>query len=278
MNQWLYQLNQLEPWRIMRQDLNHLYLRPHPALKEVVAHYTITFPQGEIPLEARKEGKMLTLLPDISGCFVFAMGSKGRFWGPTTKAVQVPVDFNEAPIRFFVEFLPGGASCVTGFAMGQLADEIWEERHNAPFAFEQLQSFLEADLPLPLLLQKTDTLLLSQLARHNKADRKMLMAMLKHSENMRVSQMADAVGYSQRHLQRLFLENFGVGVKACARVVRINNTLARITPQSSLAELAQQSGYYDQAHFNHDFKQICGVTPTEYLQRMSEFYKEEYKF
>ncbi len=278
MNQWLQQLHQLEPWRIMRHDINHIYIRPCRPLQQVVAHYTVTFPQAGAFLPLSGQGEMLTLLPDISGCFVFGVGGQGRFWGPTTKAVQVPIDFNEVPMRFFVEFLPGGASCVTGAAVQELADEILDGENGAPYLFRQIQHFIDAGLPLPELLQKTEEALLAGLAQHCKPERAQLLELIKEQSNMQAAEMADKVGYSQRHLQRLFLENFGIGMKACARVIRINNTVAQLTPETRLLDLAQHSGYYDQAHFNHDFKQICGVTPKIYLERMSNFYKEEYKF
>ena len=46
----------------------------------------------------------------------------------------------------------------------------------------------------------------------------------------------------------------------------------------SLSYLAQALGYYDQAHFNHDFKSVCGVSPTVYQQKLSDFYRETHKF
>ena len=41
--------------------------------------------------------------------------------------------------------------------------------------------------------------------------------------------------------------------------------------------LAQDLEYYDQAHFIHDFKDICGLAPSLYLKNKSDFYNEEFK-
>ena len=65
------------------------------------------------------------------------------------------------------------------------------------------------------------------------------------------------------------------------RLQRINRALSVLeNPADSffLIALAQSLGYYDQSHFIHDFKSVCGITPTGYLQNMSDFYKETYKF
>jgi AraC-like DNA-binding protein len=35
------------------------------------------------------------------------------------------------------------------------------------------------------------------------------------------------------------------------------------------SEVALESGYYDQAHFIHDFKCFSGFTPNEYMKRKS---------
>ena len=57
-----------------------------------------------------------------------------------------------------------------------------------------------------------------------------------------------------------------------------NHALAGMGQAPSLSYLAQTLGYYDQAHFNHDFKSVCGVSPTIYQQKLSDFYKETHKF
>ena len=41
------------------------------------------------------------------------------------------------------------------------------------------------------------------------------------------------------------------------------------------ANVSQQAGYFDQAHFDKDFKAITGVSPQIYMKTMSDFYYDE---
>ena len=39
-------------------------------------------------------------------------------------------------------------------------------------------------------------------------------------------------------------------------------------PETDLTQLAYQCGYFDQAHFNKEFKAFAGMTPSEYVHQM----------
>ena len=55
------------------------------------------------------------------------------------------------------------------------------------------------------------------------------------------------------------------------RIYRFNRMLAQLQrPQrASLAELADACGYYDQAHFNRDFRDFAGMAPGAYLASLT---------
>jgi AraC-like DNA-binding protein len=79
-----------------------------------------------------------------------------------------------------------------------------------------------------------------------------------------VGALAQELGRSRRHLAATFREQIGMPPKALARLLRFERAVDRLRGGADLAELALDCGYYDQAHFNRDFRQFAGCTPTEY--------------
>ena len=57
----------------------------------------------------------------------------------------------------------------------------------------------------------------------------------------------------------------GLAPKPLSRLLRFERALDRLRAGAELADVALDSGYYDQGHLNRDFKQFTGRTPTEYL-------------
>lgn len=85
---------------------------------------------------------------------------------------------------------------------------------------------------------------------------------------VRVEDVAVRCAVSTRTLQRLFERYVGVGPKWVIRRYRLHEATDRLAAgtATSLAALALELGYFDQAHFAKDFAALVGVTPAEYAK------------
>jgi len=87
-----------------------------------------------------------------------------------------------------------------------------------------------------------------------------------------VGGVVDRVGLSQRRFIELFRDQVGLAPKAFCRVRRFQRVLESVHRRASVdwAQVALAGGYYDQAHFIHDFQEFSGMTPAAYLARATE--------
>ena len=72
---------------------------------------------------------------------------------------------------------------------------------------------------------------------------------------------------SQRWFTERFRAEVGMTPKLFARVQRFQRVVQTIHPlaQVDWADVASACGYFDQAHFIHDFRAFSGFTPAAYL-------------
>ena len=84
-----------------------------------------------------------------------------------------------------------------------------------------------------------------------------------------LSDLCQDLAISEKQLQRKFLPAVGIPPKAFSRVSRFLDICKRMSEfrDKTLAELAHHCGYFDQAHFNREFKQFSGFTPKEFFRR-----------
>jgi AraC-like DNA-binding protein len=66
-------------------------------------------------------------------------------------------------------------------------------------------------------------------------------------------------------MQRLFANEVGVGAKQFTKIVRVQQVvrLRQLDSQITWARAALHAGYYDQSHFNKDFRAVVGCAPSE---------------
>jgi AraC-like DNA-binding protein len=83
-----------------------------------------------------------------------------------------------------------------------------------------------------------------------------------------VSEVVGRIGISSRRFVELFRNEVGLSPKVFCRIRRFNEVLRRIEPLADVdwTDAALSCGYFDQAHFNHDFRAFAGMSPSAYLR------------
>jgi AraC-like DNA-binding protein len=83
----------------------------------------------------------------------------------------------------------------------------------------------------------------------------------------RVNELAAEIGVSCRHLTRQFERAVGLSPKEFGRVSRFLHALQVMSAGKtrSLTDVALDCGFFDQAHFNHEFRELAGMSPGELL-------------
>ncbi|MFI6400390.1 helix-turn-helix domain-containing protein [Rhodococcus coprophilus] len=87
---------------------------------------------------------------------------------------------------------------------------------------------------------------------------------------LRVEQVRNEFGLSERALQRLVHRRIGLTPKWLIQRRRLQEAAGRLREKpASLSEVAAVLGYADQPHFVRDFKNVVGMTPGAFADRYS---------
>jgi AraC-like DNA-binding protein len=97
---------------------------------------------------------------------------------------------------------------------------------------------------------------------------------------LRVTRLADLVGYSRRYFGQQFKNQTGISPKSAARLLRFEHACNLIAHRGmSLVEVAMACGYFDQAHLTRDWYALAGCSPRAWAIREVRFlqdYESEY--
>jgi transcriptional regulator GlxA family with amidase domain len=77
----------------------------------------------------------------------------------------------------------------------------------------------------------------------------------------RISDLAHHIGLSQSALERRFRRTIGLPPKKVAAIVRLRAAIGSLSKHRDLAALAQEAGYFDQAHLSNEIRRATGVSP-----------------
>lgn len=245
---------------------------PHVGLRKYILFYNIAFPDSDIFTE------QYTLMPNACGTLSLAFDGNAilaELWGASVTPTLLGAEPNRYRVLMLIQLSPFGLYQITRQSQAQFADKRILLKDADCELFYSLQHAFTSARSVTDLVAACDKILYKRMERQIVSDALLLATQTienKHGQ-IQVKEVARLSGYSERHLNRLFLIQIGTNIKNYARLVRFNYVLKNMeTSPCFLAALSQQAGYFDQAHFDKDFKSISGVTPQIYLEKMSDFY------
>lgn len=147
---------------------------------------------------------------------------------------------------------------------GQLVDIGDVLRGDAPAVSESMA----AALSTPQRVATISAYLKAKLAMRFQEDRIVIGAIKKisgHQGMVNIAALAAETGLSQKQFDRRFKAYTGFNPKLYSRIHRFESALWHRRQYATLTDLAYAHGYYDQAHFIHDFKSFSGFNPNQFF-------------
>jgi AraC-like DNA-binding protein len=175
-----------------------------------------------------------------------------------------------------VHFKPGGGTSLFALPAGELHNqqislaEIWHSRatelRDSPK--ERLRQRLLAASTWAdrfLVLEKFLLMVMQPPDRSNAVN--FALGEFVRSPTTSVSEVTDKIGFSTRYFNQIFRNRVGLTPKLFCRIRRLQQVLDLVSGKDRVdwADIAITCGYFDQAHFIHDFRMFANCTPTEYL-------------
>ncbi|MFH1000399.1 MAG: helix-turn-helix domain-containing protein, partial [Bacteroidota bacterium] len=84
---------------------------------------------------------------------------------------------------------------------------------------------------------------------------------------IKTQKLSQEVCLGIKQFERIFSNYVGINPKKFTSIVRFQNILQmkKNTNELNLSQLAFDNGYYDQAHFIHDFRSLTGLAPRDFF-------------
>jgi AraC-like DNA-binding protein len=196
----------------------------------------------------------------------FAPRASGFAVSQTQRWVEIRPD---APTGFLsVRFYPWGAYHFFDMPVSAFADraigieDLWGAE--ARELEHRLAEAPRAEGGVAVLQQ----FLLHRLARHAKRNVAPLVREVRARRGQTsVAELCRRTGVTARTLERTFGAAVGTSPKHFACLTRFLDACDRLRRGgwATLGEVAHTGGYYDQSHFNADFRAFAGISPTDFV-------------
>jgi AraC-like DNA-binding protein len=185
------------------------------------------------------------------------------------------IDTEEQRCTFGVVFKPGGAFPFFKLPVGELQnteaslDNFWGAE--AGWLREQLLAAKTPEARFSLCEGALLRRIVKPLERHPAV--RFAVENFQKRPHRKIATVTDQIGLSERRFIQVFADQVGLTPKLFCRVQRFQKVLGHIWRCQDIdwTQIALSCGYFDQAHFIHDFRAFSGINPSSYVVNKTQF-------
>jgi AraC-like DNA-binding protein len=251
-----------------------MQIPPHPALAHIVRHYLIL--DGLQPA-----GGVHRLFADGNTGLVFNLDNAAfnasaihSCWLYGQIKTYHDLTLTGSINWIVVVLQPYGAYHLLGVPADELFNCFFPAEEVLKHRMHEIVNALLRVTQLSERVQLLNNFLLQQISKSKGPDPMIMQAVdliIQHEGVMPVELLLQSLFVTERTLERKFKHTIGLSPKRFIEIVRLNvsaKRMQRMKEKQSLASVAYDGGYFDQAHFIKDFRKFTGFTPQQYFEQV----------
>lgn len=245
----------------------HQFL-PSDVLKPFINRFLVTESEGDLTRQ---------LLPGTAP--VMALRFKGAIYLNNTNLdfgltgiyrVARPVHYTSGSAVLLVLFNEGGAAAFINTPLNEFSG-LTANLDNV-FPAEQVQQLEESLDRVQTHAQRVSTVesfLLAQLKIKDKDPMisKAIDIIKSRKGNYKIKDLAAAMNINIDSFEKRFRAQVGISPKHFSSIIRVSSVIRTYQSHQDLTEVSLETGFFDQAHFNRDFKTFTGESPGQFFKK-----------
>lgn len=249
-------------------DMNYSTIIPNTSVQTVVECYW--FVSGTDTEEQK-------IIPDGFPEIIFHFGDAYELRDPNGSAVlqekilvsgqlSKPILLKPTGISdvFGIKFKPAGIWKLLGIDMSTIKDEVIAFTHQPGLVelYRELESLSAEER-----VRTTEAFISSKIAYVDSDETDSVLSTIHASQgNVSIDDICEQHHITPRTLQRIFQHRIGVTAKQYARIVRFKTVYSLLQkPSLTKSDSVFLSGYFDQPHFNREFREFTQENPAKWF-------------
>ncbi|MGD9561751.1 MAG: helix-turn-helix domain-containing protein [Pyrinomonadaceae bacterium] len=190
-------------------------------------------------------------------------------WASGVRTEPITIPSGNGATMMVISFKKGMAASFFPFPMDEIADSVVDADLIWGSEFGDLRERLVEERDIGRRFAMLEGFLLRMFGARldiNPCVEFAVNEMTRRPDRISIARMNEKIGYSQKHFTEMFRRSVGITPKSYLKIMRFQKAVRTIDAATGIEwdMIAQDCGFYDQAHFINDFKHFSGFTPDQY--------------